>query len=104
MPDDIPMDGNLSTIGPSLIRTVVPYLVGWLVTFLASKGIDVDESAKADLAMLATMVFGTAYYTIIRVIEKNHPKAGWLLGSPHAPVYPTNGGVGGAGGDGSSGL
>jgi len=78
---------NLRTIGPAMIRTVSPYLVGWLVAAMASFGMNVDESTRVDLMTLTTMVVGTAYYAGVRFLEKNHPNAGWLLGYPHAPHY-----------------
>lgn len=113
MPDDdvTPLEtGTLKSIGPAIVRTVVPYLVGWFVSWGASRGIEVDQATQVNLMTLSTMVLGTLYYSLIRAIEKNHPKAGWLLGSPHAPVYPTTNGGGPApdpnpdGGDGPGGL
>ena len=32
-----------------------------------------------------------AYYALARRLEARWPAAGWLLGSPHAPIYPTRG-------------
>jgi hypothetical protein len=95
MPDGDDLEtGTLKTIGPAIVRTAVPYLVGWFVSWGASRGITVDQATQVNLMTLSTMVLGTLYYSVIRAIEKNHPKAGWLLGAPHAPVYPTiNGGT-----------
>lgn len=75
---------NLSDYGRSVIRTVVPLLVGAIVGFFATKGIDVDRTA---LTSVLDAVIGGAYYLVIRAIEKKHPSAGYLLGAKGAPSY-----------------
>jgi len=74
----------------SLIRTVVPVIVGQLITWLAAAGI-IDQTGQISAALLSllTVILTAAYYAIVRVLEaKVSDKFGWLLGVPKAPTYP----------------
>lgn len=71
----------------SIIRTFVPFLVGAIVTILASKGFDVPGEFQANLASFLTFSFGAIYYIAVRTLAKLFPKLEWLLGSPVKPVY-----------------
>jgi hypothetical protein len=75
---------NVSDYGRSLIRTFVPLVVGSLVAWLATLGIEVDRAAVIGIL---DPLLATAYYAIIRSAEKRWPGAGWLLGVPGAPSY-----------------
>ena len=70
----------------SIIRTVVPALVGLLITAAGQIGVDLDNAALT--AVVSSIVIG-AYYAAARQLERRWPKAGWLLGLPRAPTYPT---------------
>jgi len=70
----------------SLIRTVVPIAVGWLVATLANIGVDLDETAA--VTALTGLVI-SIYYALARWAESRWPQAGWLLGVPKPPVYST---------------
>jgi len=76
----------LNDLVTSLIRTVVPIAVGWVVFLLANIGLDVDSS---QVAGFLTALFGAVWYTLARWIEGKYPNFGWLLGSPKQPVYGT---------------
>ena len=70
----------------SLIRTLVPLVVGFLISIpvVASSGVTSDQ-----LAGLVTAVVTAGYYALARLLEaKVSPQFGWLLGKPGAPVYP----------------
>lgn len=70
------------------IRTLVPMAVGVLVTLLATRlGIVLDEQTSTGLVTFATGLISAGYYVGAKALEKRWPKAGWLLGSPKAPVY-----------------
>lgn len=84
---------NLSDYGRSLIRTAVPLLVGSLVSWLATRGVNVDLGAT--VAVVDTLI-GAVYYAAVRAAEKRWPGAGWLLGAPGAPSYGVAGGAGAA--------
>lgn len=75
---------NATDYGRSVIRTIVPIIVGSLIAWLAARGVKVDESTI--LPAVDAVVAG-AYYALIRLVERKYPKAGWLLGSPGAPSY-----------------
>lgn len=73
----------------SLIRTVVPVVVGQLLTWLATKGV-LDETGEisAALVSLFTVVFTSAYYALARLLEVFvSTKFGWMLGIAKAPTY-----------------
>ncbi len=72
----------------SLIRTVVPFLVGLLVSLLARLGLG-DLVDVAGLTELLTLVVGALYYAAVRWLEQNNPAWGWLIGYATAPTYPT---------------
>lgn len=75
---------NVSDYGRSLIRTFVPLVVGSVVAWLATQGVEVDRTA---LIGILDPLLATAYYALIRAAEKRWPGAGWLLGAPGAPSY-----------------
>jgi hypothetical protein len=75
---------NPSAYGRSIIRTVVPIIVGSVIAWLAARGVKVDE---ATILPAVDAVVAAAYYALIRLVEDKWPKAGWLLGSPGAPTY-----------------
>ncbi len=68
----------------SLIRTVVPIAVGWLIATLANVGIDVDQTEAATALTALVMAI---YYGAIRAAENRWPWLGWLLGLPKPPAY-----------------
>jgi hypothetical protein len=80
------MLSKLRDLGPSIVRTVTPYVVGVVVTLLARWGIDWTPSPEA-LVIVAGLV-SAAYYALVRILETRGRQAwGWLLGTPKAPTY-----------------
>lgn len=80
---------NLASYAVSLIRTVVPVLVGRLLSLPLVHPV-VDALGIRDTANVATTVTAAlivAFYALSRALEQKWPKAGWLLGIPSAPVY-----------------
>ena len=73
----------------SIIRTFVPVLVGQIITWLAAQGIlDATGEISGLLISMLTLVFTTAYYAIVRLLEtKVSSKFGWLLGVAKTPTY-----------------
>jgi uncharacterized membrane protein (DUF441 family) len=80
----------MSDYGRSVVRTLVPVVVGVLVTWLASKGLDVD---RGQVTVLVEAVVSVAYYALVRLAEQRVPQLGWLLGVPGAPTYGAGQGV-----------
>lgn len=69
----------------SLIRTIVPIIVGAIlsVPLVKALGITADQAAQLVTAGLIAL-----YYAAARVLEHYvSPRFGWLLGSATAPTY-----------------
>ena len=72
----------------SLIRTYVPIVVGAIVSFLVTSGIEIDANAQLGLVTFLTAVLQGAYYLAARLLEKKFPSiGGLLLGSSKKPEY-----------------
>ena len=71
----------------SLIRTGVPGLVGAALAWLAVHGANVPAGDRTQVTAVATVVFLTLYYAVVRKLEARWPKLGVLLGYPLAPAY-----------------
>lgn len=83
-----------STLLPSLIRTGVPLLVGWLLSLpvvpaiLGALGAGDSQEQRRLLAQAVTLLITFAYYAAVRLLEKYvSPKFGWALGLASEPVY-----------------
>lgn len=60
----------------SIVRTLVPYIVGVLVAQAARVGMDLDPVAATSVV---TVVVAGAYYSVARFLEKRWPVAGRVL-------------------------
>lgn len=79
---------NLSdTIGPSVIRTVVPLLYGALITWAATKNIDLGSYEELITTVITTVVSGLVYAALRFAEEKGLTLASILLGSKKKPTY-----------------
>ena len=74
----------LLDVKDSVIRTVTPYIVGWLIAQAAKNGLDLDVDSVTGTV---TVVTGSVYYVVARLIEDKYPRAGVLLGVSKAPEY-----------------
>lgn len=79
---------NLGDTALSYVRTLVPVGVGFLVSWAALAGVEVDPGTQAMLISLITSVITGLYYVVFRWAEGRWPKLGWLLGYPKVPTYP----------------
>lgn len=86
---------NVPSVFPSVMRTVVPLVVGWVVTALTSLGVDFGSERTT---AVVTVVISAAYYTVFRLLENAAPTGGkaekffgLLLGFVRPPVYPPSG-------------
>lgn len=76
----------------SLVRTLVPVLVGFLITTLGLGRVGLSE---ADLTPAVTALVTAVYYIAARALEQYvTPRFGWLLGAPTAPTYAGTGDTG----------
>src|SRR5690606_3968967 len=80
-----------SGIVASIIRTVVPYLVGWIVTLLVMLltpiGVALPPEFAPWLTNTLTVALGTGYYILARWLEKKFPRLP-VLGARPQPVSP----------------
>lgn len=70
----------------SVIRTIVPMIVGALIAVAADLGFEIDSAA---LEVVLFQVVSGLYYVVVRLLEQKFPEFGWLLGwkPPAAPTY-----------------
>lgn len=75
------------SVSPSLIRTLVPLLVGAVVTSLIDRfAVEIDTTV---VAAFVTVVVSWVYYAVVRFLEVySSPRWSYILGVGKAPVYP----------------
>lgn len=73
-------------IGPSIIRTVAPWLAAILITWAAQHlGLTIPRGIGEEVV---TAIVGSVYYGLARLAETRlGPIWGWMLGMPKAPTY-----------------
>jgi len=70
---------------PSVLRTVVPLIVGALITIGIKAGFNIDE---ASVTPAITALVTAIYYVVVRYLETHaSSQFGWLLGLASQPVY-----------------
>jgi hypothetical protein len=74
------------------MRTIVPLAAGWVLTLLATVGVDFSSES---VISVVTVVITAAYYTLFRMLERAAPTGGVaekifgaLLGYARPPEYP----------------
>lgn len=72
------------TLLPSVLRTVVPLVYAMLVQKGVVAWIDPNDVFVTNFL---TVVVTGAFYVLLRLLEKNWSKVGWLLGYAQQPVY-----------------
>lgn len=72
---------------PSFVRTVVPFIVSWIVSILLLINVTLTDAQRDSLSGLITLVLGALYYIAARWLEQRFPQLGWLLGSKKQPTY-----------------
>lgn len=81
-------NGNLYASAIAGIRTGVAALVGLLVAFLISRGIEVPEEFQAQLIGVLVILATAGYNAGVIWLERNvNPLFGVLLGIPRTPAY-----------------
>jgi hypothetical protein len=72
----------------SAVRTVVPLIVGAVISFFVTRGIALDAEFESTLTIALTAAFTGVYYIGVRLFEVYvSPKFGWLLGLAKQPEY-----------------
>jgi hypothetical protein len=81
-----------ATILPSLVRTLVPLAVGWVLSLWLTGAVlgffSINAATASDfLTQLATVLLTSVYYAAVRLLEKYvSPYWGVLLGYVKQPV------------------
>ncbi|MBA4865901.1 hypothetical protein H1V43_32065 [Streptomyces sp. PSKA54] len=87
-----------TSLFPSVLRTVVPLLAGWVLTVTGALGIEADSTAVAGGT---TVLVTGAYYVVFRLLEDLAGRLRWeplrvasglLLGWARPPQYAAGGG------------
>lgn len=82
----MPEQKPVPPIAASIIRTLVPYVIGYLLALAAKAGFNLPEGVISN--EVVTLVLGTLYYALARVLETRlRPIWGWMLGLPKQPTY-----------------
>lgn len=69
----------------NVIRTLVPTVIGSLLTLAMKHGLDLSNESVVALMPIVT----TIYYSAIRKAEEKWPHLSWLLGAfPADPFHP----------------
>jgi hypothetical protein len=84
------LEEQIKTYTTSLVRTVVPILVGHLLGWLTLLGVPLPETVGPTLSGLLVLVIGAflsiGYYALFRWLEQKWPAFGIFLGKAQAPI------------------
>lgn len=81
------MSNTASALWASIVRTIVPLIVGSVIAWFVGLGITLDPQVEPLLTALLTGVLTALYYVAVRLLETYvTPKFGWLLGLAKAPA------------------
>lgn len=71
---------------PSIVRTIVPVIVGAIASYFITLGVTLQEDVMAALSVIITAAATAIYYIVIRWLEQKFPKIGILLGYAAVPA------------------
>jgi hypothetical protein len=81
------MSNAMSALWASIVRTVVPIVVGAVLAFAVAHNIPLDKEFESLLSIALAAAFTAAYYVVVRLLETYvAPKLGWLLGLAKTPT------------------
>jgi hypothetical protein len=84
------MSNAIAALWASIVRTLVPIIVGAVLSWAVSAGITLDDQFEALLGAALTLAFSGIYYIAVRLLETYvTPKLGWLLGLAKSPTAYT---------------
>ena len=91
MTEPVPTPAPANNV-PAIVRTVVPLVVGALLSWFITRGLDLSQYENAINAWVMIAVT-TLYYSLFKWLESKWPFFGYFLGSKKQPVYvnPTTG-------------
>ena len=70
-----------------IIKTIVPYVVGWIGANLSLLDIVMTAELRDDVTNALTLIIGSLYYILVVLLTKHWPQLEILLGSTKKPVY-----------------
>lgn len=77
---------DLRSFLPSVLRTVVPLIVGYFAAWPVAGWFGLQDD---QVTALVTVAVTAVYYLLVRLAETYvEPNIGWLLGWAGRPVYP----------------
>lgn len=80
------MSETFLALWASIVRTVVPIVVGAVLGWFASANITLDPEFEGQLTALLTTLLTVIYYVAVRLFETYiSPKLGWMLGYAKSP-------------------
>lgn len=86
MTNTTPIASAAYAVWASIVRTLVPVIVGSVASWGISLGLPVDDELKLALTSLLTLALTGLYYIGVRLLETFvTPKLGWLLGLAKSP-------------------
>lgn len=71
---------------PSIVRTLVPVIVGQIAAYFATLGVVLPEDVMAAVTVVLGFVFTSVWYLAVRWLEQKFPKLGALLGWAAVPA------------------
>lgn len=74
-------------IAASVVRTVVPVVVGAISALVAHAGIALSSEVEAQITVVVGAVVAAVYHWVVRMLEERWPLFGWLLGFARCPDY-----------------
>lgn len=78
----------MKAVFDSVVRTLVPIIVGFALSLWAGAGIEPDPEFAPALGNALTLGFSALWYIGGRLLEVYvNPKFGWLLGLAKQPEY-----------------
>lgn len=81
------MKTTFEALWASIVRTLVPIIVGTVLGWLTAANVPLDPDFELALTAVLTGVFSAAYYLLVRLFERYvSPKLGILLGSAKQPA------------------
>ncbi|MFP7833148.1 hypothetical protein [Marisediminicola sp. LYQ134] len=84
------MSTAASALWASIVRTIVPTIVGAVIAFFVGRGITLDSEFEVAFTTLLNVGFAAIYYIAVRLLETYvAPKLGWLLGLAKTPAVYT---------------
>lgn len=84
------MSNAAYAVWASIVRTIVPLIVGGVIAWAVGLGITVDPKFEVLTTTLLTGALTGLYYIAVRLLETYvTPKFGWLLGLAKSPAAYT---------------